>query len=447
MFPSELLICLVAAIFFAVTIFNLRLALAIFVALLPIYVLRFSIPLPMEPLAALPSTLLEVLFGILFLGWLMTKLKSDQSKNKKLKKISLQTWIFGLTLLMLGATIGVSISATPLAALGLWRAYFLEPFLFFIIFIDVVRDAATRRLVLAALGSTVIAVGIIAAIQKITGWWIPNPVWVPLATRRVTAFYGYPNAIGLMAAPITMLMTAWCFNSARRIKKISDIILPIFAGLAALLGMLAIIFAVSEGAMIGLLAGLIIFSLLTKPLRPFALGAIVVACVVIIAYAPLRNYVSLKISTRDDSWSVRKIVWSESVDMLADRPIFGAGLSGYQSALAPYHQADYIEIFMYPHNIALNFWTETGLIGLIGFLTLVIVFFVVTIKLIIAHPKEWLPIALTAAMIVLLVHGLVDVPYFKNDLAMLFFVLLGLAESMRHASSSQLTTKPRRDIF
>ena len=33
---------------------------------------------------------------------------------------------------------------------------------------------------------------------------------------------------------------------------------------------------------------------------------------------------------------------------------------------------------------------------------------------------------LMASMIALLVHGLVDVPYFKNDLAVLFWLLIGM---------------------
>ena len=43
--------------------------------------------------------------------------------------------------------------------------------------------------------------------------------------------------------------------------------------------------------------------------------------------------------------------------------------------------------------------------------------------------SEWGPIELGVflALVAVLVHGLVDVPYFKNDLSLEFWVLLGVA--------------------
>ncbi|MBU1915755.1 O-antigen ligase family protein, partial [Patescibacteria group bacterium] len=392
------LIILAAGFFLLLVMLDRRLALAAFVALLPVYLIRFTIPVAG---LVLPSTLLEVMFWLLFLGWLVRRNRITNRPSQNWRP-----WTGGLILLGLGSLVGILFSAQPMAALGLWRAYFFEPILFFIMFVDLCRETYARRLVLAALGTTVAVVGIIAIIQKITGWWIPNPVWVPAEVRRVTAFYGYPNGIGLFAAPITILMTGWTVAAARAIHRRLDLLLPIATGLAALLGFLAILFAVSEGALIGTTIGLVVLGLLMRPLRPFALSAVIVGCLLVMTCAPLRNYASVMLSMRDDSWAVRKIVWTESLDMLSDRSVWGAGLAGYQSALVPYHQAKHIEIFMYPHNLFLNFWSEVGLIGLVGFLLLVAVFFRVTSDLAQAYPNEWLPLALMAAMVALLVHGL-----------------------------------------
>jgi O-antigen ligase len=437
MTAQYLLIILSASAFFLLARFNRQVALALFIALFPVYLIRFVIPL--GPLL-LPSTLLEVLFGVLALDWFLRTLRK---KSELIGSYNLRPWTMSLLLLLVGSMIGITLSAEPLAALGLWRAYFLEPLLFFIIFVDSCRTTRARKLVLAGLGSTIVVVGIIAIIQKITGWWIPNPVWVPVEVRRVTAFYGFPNGIGLMAAPITVLLTGWSFILVRAAQRRRDFILAGAVGLAALLGVLAILFAVSEGALLGLIFGLLTLGLSIRMLRPFVLSAVIVACVLIMSYGPLRNYASIMLTMRDESWGVRKIVWIESLDMLSDRIVWGAGLAGYQSALTPYHQAKHIEIFKYPHNFFLNFWSEVGLIGLIGWLALIGVFFRLNVKLMCERPNEWLPRALLAAMIALLIHGLVDVPYFKNDLAMLFFVLLGLTESMRRqhlAVDQQATT-------
>jgi O-antigen ligase len=112
-------------------------------------------------------------------------------------------------------------------------------------------------------------------------------------------------------------------------------------------------------------------------------------------------------------------MWAETWNMLKDRPVLGAGLSGYPTVFKPYHLAGHIEIFQYPHNIFLNFWTELGLLG--------VVLFLMTVALAFRRARN--P-AITASFIVILVHGLVDVPYFKNDLAFLFWLLIAFISSM-----------------
>jgi O-antigen ligase len=110
-----------------------------------------------------------------------------------------------------------------------------------------------------------------------------------------------------------------------------------------------------------------------------------------------------------------------------------------------------LEIFLYPHNILLNFWSEIGLAGVLLFIWIILKYFGLGIStLVIAAPepqsrnmnetKIWIPgqarndrkewkffnIGLICAMVVILVHGLVDVPYFKNDLAVMFWLYVAM---------------------
>jgi O-antigen ligase len=100
--------------------------------------------------------------------------------------------------------------------------------------------------------------------------------------------------------------------------------------------------------------------------------------------------------------------------MLADRPIQGAGLGAYPTVIKPYHKATWMEIFQYPHNILLNLWSETGLLGILAFTWMCFTWFRLS--------KLRLPLLLP--LIAILIHGLVDVPYFKNDLALAFFTFM-----------------------
>lgn len=82
-----------------------------------------------------------------------------------------------------------------------------------------------------------------------------------------------------------------------------------------------------------------------------------------------------------------------------------------------------------PHNLYLAFWLQTGLFGFAAFLGLVAVFFRRTsmgvrtedpFRRVLAH-------SLVCAMIAVLAHGLVDTPYWKNDLGFLWWSLFALA--------------------
>jgi O-antigen ligase len=114
--------------------------------------------------------------------------------------------------------------------------------------------------------------------------------------------------------------------------------------------------------------------------------------------------------------------------MLEQHPIFGAGLAGFPQRMALAVPRFKLTV-IYPHDILLNFWSETGLLGLVSFAVITFVVARVAWKGWRAGPPEWRPIQLGVllAMAAVLVHGLVDVPYFKNDLALEFWVLVALA--------------------
>ena len=124
------------------------------------------------------------------------------------------------------------------------------------------------------------------------------------------------------------------------------------------------------------------------------------------------------------SLAIRGLQWQETFSLLKEHWFFGAGLNGYQSLMAQYHQISWLEIFLYPHNIFLNFWVELGLAGLLLFL--VFIYLISRNLKILFLKKHYLAWPLCLTWLVIFIHGLVDVPYFKNDLSVLFFILLAL---------------------
>lgn len=380
-----------------------RWAFLLFVAFLPAYLIRF-------PLAGIPTTALEVMFGILAVAWFLKRVK---------RLIDIKGW-GALLLLWLGvATLQMFVSPDFRAAAGVWKAYFIEPVLLFLMACDFLRTHEERDQALRALGGTAVAIGALALVQHFTGWGVPPPfngVPIPPATEaefRSTAFYGFPNAIGLFLAPLIPLFLG-CLWADRKKR----ILAPFWAGVVVFSG-LALVLAESEGAIIGAAAGVFAAGVLHPKTRKLALGVSAIGLLVILAVAPLRDFAVEKGTLSDWSGRVRKEIWSETAAMLKDRPLLGAGLSGYKIVFAPYHKAGHIEIFQYPHQLFLNFWVELGLAGVVVFLLMMARFFQQALA-----TKAW---TLAGGGVALLVHGLVDVPYFKNDLAMLFWLLMAFA--------------------
>jgi O-antigen ligase len=124
----------------------------------------------------------------------------------------------------------------------------------------------------------------------------------------------------------------------------------------------------------------------------------------------------------------RSYLWRATLQMLEHYPITGAGLAGFETRLAPYWNPTHTDRFIYPHNLILNFWSETGLLGLAAFLWLLIAAFQVSWHGWKNGASSWRAIHLGVllALTGIVIHGLVDVPYFKNDLSLEFWTLLAI---------------------
>lgn len=393
----------------------------IIAAALPSYLIRFQI-------GQLPSTILEVLIFSTFVIWLISKLK-DRKLHLYFKNFP-RLWLWIICLWLAAATVALFVSPNTRAALGIWKAYFVEPILFLFVFVDVIKAGRHLKLIFIGLGSSAIYISAVAIAQRFFSWPIPAP-WQ--AELRVTSIFEYPNAVGLFLGPLILIFIGLVLQKNYSLSEGSMASGPeskglkIFFALAATLSTLAIILAKSEGAILGIVAGLFILGFLWNKrarLTTIILSALVL--IILLSVPITRTYLTEKAALRDWSGLVRRITWDETWNMLRDRPILGAGLNGYQTAMVPYHKNAAIEIFLYPHNIFLNFWSELGLLGLFTFLLTIILFLKNTIGLKSANNQQW-SIIILGAMTTFIIHGLVDVPYFKNDLSILFWILTTLS--------------------
>lgn len=377
-------------------------------AILPAYVLRTQI-------GPLPTSFLEL--AVLATAICVTaKLGSAPWKRGFVRS---KPWHAPAALWIIATIIAIFVAPDRIAALGLWRAYVLEPMAFALLLSGLFETDEDRNHVIRSLILAVIFVAAYATFQFATGLGIPHPWNTDVWTRRATGPFPFPNAVSLFCAPIAAL----CFGLRKG---------RIFPWLGFLSGTLATILAKSVGGFLGILAAVLLVLLWEKRTRIKTIGVVIVAVIALLAVSPVRTKIVRTLSFNEWSGQVRVLMWRETLQMLHDtstpsgigRPIFGAGLGGYPTVFKPYHRHVAIEIFQFPHNILLNLWSETGVLGILAFGWIAVTWIRQARRK--GNSSRVSSLIFCLPLVAILVQGLVDVPYFKNDLAMAFWMLVAM---------------------
>ncbi len=397
---------------------NFRAALILFCGLLPTYLIRFSI-------GPYPSTMLETLTIILFIIWLSRHSYLVFWQDKNFLSTNAKRWQLAFLFLLASAFFAAAHAPNVFAALGILKAYYLEPLIIGAITLSTFKKPADWAAAFFSLSVSAVLISIFGIFQYFTALGLPT-AW--LAERRITSVFDFPNAVGLFLAPIlsmliVVLATHKQLSSKLKLSLISSTILIL----------IAIILAKTEAALVAVPIALLITLLIGKAHRTTKLVSVTLIILALIGALSLPSIKS-KILLTDLSGTARTQMWHETLTMLRDHPIFGAGLSGFPTVISPYHDASYFEIFQYPHNIFLNIWVELGLPGLLAFFIISLL----TLKTLWQHRQNPKALILLAAFLTIVIHGLVDVPFFKNDLAMLTALLLAATISLNSQQSHTL---------
>jgi len=315
------------------------------------------------------------------------------------------------------------------AALGLYRAYLLEPMAFALVLANVLRNPQRAMLVIGGLmvgaaiagvaNSYVVLVGLIHHTYEVTG---TPPVVI----------YSTANAVALFVVPLVAVAGSLALHARQRERLLGAAFL--------LIGGVITLLSFSRGgylALAAVVAGLAI----SHRRRWMLLGLAGLLVVTLALIEPIRHRVIIETeNVYGNTVQSRIDLWNGAIKLLEQRPIFGAGLSGFQQRVAPYltnfHSSAF---FIDPHNIVLNFWVETGLLGLIAIAWIIGVGLWISWRGWRAGSESWRPfhLGVLLALIAVIVHGMVDVPYFKNDLSLEFWTLLGITWAGRRWASEQ----------
>lgn len=430
---------------------NLKIAVLILIFALPSYLIRFNI-------FSIPTTLLEIMILIVFFFFIFNKRKELFKNTKKgwSQKIP-YPFSWEIVLILFLSFISIFVAGLNLSALGVFKAYFLEPIFLFIVIVNTFKNEKDIKKIFYVLSLSALIVSVVAIWQKITGQFIFNEFWANPENRRVVSFFGYPNAVALYLGPIIPMSIGLFIYKIKERGSLNSFLKQLILFIVIISSFLAIYFSKSKGALlaISLSFAITIFILIKRKYKIFLL---ILALILIPSfYFYKKDWINLKLSS-SLSYQIRLIGWQETNTMLNDGNfLWGAGLANYQNKMKEYHQEglffnkdadpDFnrkiiifddkyraerwqpLEIYLYPHNIFLNFWTEIGLIGAIIFMFLIFKSLFISLKASLKeknNKEKYLFLGIFSSLLIIVIHGIFDVPYFKNDLSVLFWIILSI---------------------
>jgi O-antigen ligase len=331
---------------------------------------------------------------------------------------------------LVAGAISVLDAPSRTAALGLYRAYLIEPIALAFVIAHVVRSHRQAYVVLAGLG---IAGAVVGAANSVVVLSALRSHTYNVTETPPVVIYSTANAVALFLVPLCAVAgSLMVYGPGRRERVLGAAFLVI--------GIPSVLLSFSRGGYLAMAACALGLAISHRR-RVWLVAATVASGLLLLLIPPIGTRILIQLQNGYGNTFIgragRLSLWSDTLQMLKERPIFGAGLSGFAERIAPFWNANHPERFIDPHNIVLNFWVETGLLGVFAFAWLLVIAFRMSWRgwhsrytgYIPVGDLGWQPIQLGVllALVAVVVHGLVDVPYFKNDLSLLFWTVVALS--------------------
>ncbi|HEY8952446.1 MAG TPA: O-antigen ligase family protein [Candidatus Dormibacteraeota bacterium] len=396
-------------------------SLAITAACLPLYVVRWHY-------GPLPTTLLETLIGITVVGYLATLW------TEKRLPAARTPYDIPIVLFLVAGVLGIVVAPDHIKAAGTYRAYFLEGAAIFYIAVDMLRTRDDLRplLLAAAAGSSIVAIGQVVSFVYVAAHH-------HLLLGDAPAFLNLsPNADAMfLEVPLAFAAAFVLFPSRPRERLVAAVVLGLVV--------VAVILTLSRASYLAMavLAALLVLSVQSRRWRIWMVGGLAVATLIVLEIP----FINQRIASLSSSAALRSSIFGQALRMLSERPIFGAGIDGFPVRVAPFRPGNQT-IELYPHDLLLTTWSEIGLLGLIA---LALIMFGVLWRASRAIPQStdiYRPLlwGCVGTIILWLVHGLFDSPFWKNDLSVELWLVAALqvvaARAVRPAAGSHRGAGP-----
>lgn len=380
------------------------------VFLIPFYFLRFTF-------LSIPTNWLEI--GIII--FVVLAVICQIFEKKKLIYLPLWAYIF-----VTASFIGLFLADDRVRALGIVKGWFLLPLLFAWATINYLKYHRVPSLAWPSFLSGLV-VALWAVLQKfgfITTLFYqktdPSFGQYLSGDFRVFGPFESPNYLAMFLVP-TIFLSLPLFGLAK--NRLAQLL--ILSGY--LLMVLAVYFSGSRAGIIALFLSPIIYILVSG--RVGTVGSLVLKVSLMLTSFIALSMAIFQFGLNPGSDSIRLEIYKYSLILVKKYWFLGIGLGDFQNRITTLTEnAESFRTFalpyaLHPHNVFMAVWLNLGLLGLVAFIFLLIDYFKRVRK---SYNFNLYYAGSFLAIVSILIHGLFDTTYFKNDISMLFWLAFAI---------------------
>ncbi|HAT73744.1 MAG: O-antigen polymerase [Candidatus Moranbacteria bacterium GW2011_GWF2_36_839] len=370
--------------------------LAIF--LIPLYLVKIKI-------GFLPTNALEIIILGIFLLWIFFDKEKIKARDFF---IEYKRYVIFSGMMFLGVLLSTFFSGNSTESWGIIKSWFLVPIMLFFLIERIVEKEKAEYAFWAYFFSATMVV-IISL-----GYLILNQLTYD---GRLAGIFNSPNYLAMYLAPAIIIALEQWQNLKRNFKNI------IILCLSSIL--VAFYLTYSYAGWISVIVAIMIIMIIKNKISFKKIG-IIIAIFLLLFLSQLNSKKLTDILSANprSSLSSRSMIWQASEKMIENNFVFGIGPGNFQKTYLEYQKfyPPYLEWAVpHPNNLYLTWWLYGGILGVIGFFGLVFFFLRDVLEKSKKEPKQVLFVAL-GIMLVILIHGIFDTTYFKNDLAIIFWL-------------------------
>ncbi|MFZ3031909.1 MAG: O-antigen ligase family protein [Candidatus Moraniibacteriota bacterium] len=344
--------------------------------------------------------------------------------------------LIGIGLFLLGALFSFLANPLSLTGLGMLKSWFFFPALFgYLVWFEM--KEVSRRSKFLLVWFLVIA----AVATRSLSFFVSGEMTYD---GRLTGDFPSPNFLAFFLAPGIFIALSFFLNAIKEQKRWNEI----FFGITLIVFFFALFLTHSYGVWFGVIVALLVFFFG----RAFVNGTQkewwIIGLIFFVALSLFgfdqgnEKWQTLIHQEERSSLSSRVMIWQAAVRIAGDHPVLGIGVGRFQEMYLAYqvYFPPYLEWAVpEPHNIFLALFLATGFVGLIGFLIFfrrMMLLLIQTVLVFGETKKQQDAVLMLSLWTLFLLYGLFDTPYFKNDLAYLFFLTVALSLPVKDTYSS-----------